>query len=96
MPLALWACDSLHASSIILRWGGEQHACPRRMCGCRLLHYMTRCPFSLSQLVQVTKTGQVIYKAEKDACWALPDPQGDGLVSGPQRKFPILSPLELD
>jgi hypothetical protein len=31
---------------------------------------MTRCPFSLSRLVKVTKTGQVIYEAEKDACRA--------------------------
>ena len=26
----------------------------------RLVQYMTRCPFSLSRLVKVTKTGQVI------------------------------------
>jgi len=31
----------------------------------RLVGYMTRCPFSLSRLVQVTATGQVIYKAKK-------------------------------
>ena len=36
----------------------------------RLVGYMTRCPFSLSWLVKVTPTGQVIYKAEKDACRA--------------------------
>jgi hypothetical protein len=29
----------------------------------RLIGYMTRCPFSLSRLVKVTKTGQVVYKA---------------------------------
>ena len=39
----------------------------------RLIGYMTRCPFSLSRLVKVTETGQVIYKAEKDACRAFPD-----------------------
>ena len=39
----------------------------------RLVGYMTRCPFSLSRLVKVTPTGQVIYKAEKDACRAFPD-----------------------
>ena len=37
----------------------------------RLVQYMTRCPFSLSRLVKVTKTGQVMYKAEKDACRSL-------------------------
>ncbi len=44
----------------------------------RAVQYMTRCPFSLSRLVKVTKTGQAVYKAEKDACRAFPDPpQGD-------------------
>jgi ribosomal protein S27E len=38
----------------------------------RLVQYMTRCPFSLSRLVKVSKTGQVVYKAEKDACRAFP------------------------
>ena len=60
----------------------------------RLVQYMTRCPFSLSRLVKVTKTGQVIYKAEKDACRAFPDPQGDGLAAGPKRNFQILAPLD--
>ncbi len=55
---------------------------------------MTRCPFSLSRLVKVTKTGQIVYKAEKNACWAFPDPQGDGLASGPKQNFQVLSPLD--
>ena len=49
----------------------------------RLVRYMTRCPFSLSRLVKVTETGQVVYKAEKQACRAFPDPQGDGTQAGP-------------
>ena len=60
----------------------------------RLVQYMTRCPFSLSRLGKVTATGQVIYKAEKDACRAFPDPQRDELASGPKRNFQILDPLE--
>jgi len=60
----------------------------------RLVRYMTRCPFSLSRLVKVTETGQVVYKAEKQACRAFPDPRGEGLVSGPKRNFQILSPLD--
>ena len=40
---------------------------------------MIRCPFSLSRLVKVSETGQVIYKAEKGACRAFPDPQRDEL-----------------
>ena len=60
----------------------------------RLVGYMTRCPFSLSRLVKVSETGQVIYKAEKGACRAFPDPQRDELARGPQRNFQILDPLE--
>ena len=60
----------------------------------RLVQYMTRCPFSLSRLIKVTKTGQVVYKAEKDACRAFPDPRDEGLASGPKRNFQILPPLE--
>jgi hypothetical protein len=54
----------------------------------------TRCPFSLSRLVKVTETGQVVYKAEKQACRAFPDQNGDGIASGPKRNFQILSPLD--
>ena len=56
--------------------------------------YMTRCPFSLSRLVKVSDTGQVIYQAEKQACRAFPDPQGDDMQSGPKRNFQILPPLD--
>ena len=37
----------------------------------RLVQYITRCPFSLSRLIRVTDTGQIVYKAEKHACRAL-------------------------
>ena len=67
---------------------GDQHGIKR------LVRYMTRCPFSLSRLVKVTETGQVVYKAEKQVCRALPDPCGDGLESAPKRNFQILSPLD--
>jgi hypothetical protein len=60
----------------------------------RVMNYMTRCPFSLSRLVKVTASGEVVYKAEKDACRAFPDPQGDGLATGPKRNFQVLSPLD--
>ena len=60
----------------------------------RLVGYMTRCPFSLSRLVKVSETGQVVYKAEKDACRAFRDPQRDELVRGPKRNFQVLDPLE--
>jgi ribosomal protein S27E len=60
----------------------------------RLVGYMTRCPFSLSRLVKVTQTGQVVYKAEKDACRAFPDPRRGELARGPKRNFQILDPLD--
>jgi hypothetical protein len=55
--------------------------------------YRVGVPFSLSRLVQVTETGQVIYEAEKDACRAFPDPQDEGLASEPTRNSQILDPL---
>ena len=54
---------------------------------------MTRCPFSLSRLVKVSDTGQVVYQAEEQVCRAFPDPQGDGTRAGVKRNFQILSPL---
>ena len=60
----------------------------------RLIQYMTRCPFSLSRLVKVSDTGQVVYQAEKQACRAFPDPKGDGTQAGVKRNFQILSPLD--
>jgi hypothetical protein len=60
----------------------------------RLVQYMTRCPFSLSRLVKVSDTGQVVYQAEKRACRAFPDQKGDGIAPGPNRNFQILPPLD--
>jgi hypothetical protein len=50
--------------------------------------------FDRKLLVKLTKTGQVICKAEKDACRAFPEPRGDGLRRGPKRNFQVLDPLE--
>ena len=60
----------------------------------RLTQYMTRCPFSLSRLVKVSDTGQVVYQAQKQACRAFPDPKGDGTRAGVKRNFQILSALD--
>jgi len=60
----------------------------------RLIQYMTRCPFSLSRLVKLSDTGQVIYQSEKQACRAFPDPKGDGMQAGVPRNFQILEPLD--
>jgi len=53
----------------------------------RLVQYMVRCPFSLSRLVKITDTGQVVYKAEKQACRAFPEPQADNLEADANRDF---------
>ena len=50
--------------------------------------------WSLSRLVKVTDTGQVVYKAEKEACSAFPDPKADDIKAGVKRNFQILSPLD--
>ena len=51
---------------------------------------MTRCPFSLSRLAKVTRTGQVVYKAEKwdrhPAC--LFGPTGWKPIPRPEAEFP--------
>jgi len=38
----------------------------------RLVHYVSWCPFSLSRLVKVTDTGQVVHKPDKQSCRAFP------------------------
>ena len=60
----------------------------------RLVQYMIRCPFSLSRLVKISESGQVVYKAEKQARPAFPDQHGDGIQSGLKRNYQILPPLD--
>ena len=60
----------------------------------RLVQYMTPCPFSLSRLVKISESGQVVYKAEKQARPAFPDQHGDGIQSGLKRNYQILPPLD--
>jgi hypothetical protein len=40
----------------------------------------------------VSDSQQMVHKAEKQACRAFPDQNGDGIVSGPKRNFQVLSP----
>jgi hypothetical protein len=83
-----WPHSGFHADQSVFLPAGDRAGVER------LMQYMTRCPFSLSRLVKVTKTGEVVYKAEKDACRAFPDPQRELLASGVKRNFQILSPLD--
>ena len=52
-----------------------------------LFQYMTRCPFSLSWLVNVTDTRKVVYQTEKQTCCVFPDPKGDGTRAGMKRNL---------
>ena len=45
--------------------------------------------------MKISESGQVVYKAEKQACGVFPDQHGDGMQSGPKRNYQILPPLDL-
>jgi len=83
-----WEYSGFSIDQSVLLQAGDQAGIER------LVQYMVRCPFSLSRLVKVTDTGQVVYKAEKDACRAFPNPQSTNLTAGTKRNFQILSPLD--
>ena len=83
-----WEYSGFSVDQSVLLSAGDQAGIQR------LVQYMVRCPFSLSRLVKVTDTGQVVYKAEKQACQAFPDPHADDLKAGANRNFQVLSPLD--
>jgi hypothetical protein len=60
----------------------------------RLAQYMARCPFRLARLVQVTDSGQVIYRAEKPDCRPFPQPASRDLFGGVPRNFQVLDALD--
>ena len=53
----------------------------------RLIQYMTRCPFSLSRLVKVSDTGQIVYQAEKQARARLSRSEGRWNTSGSEAQL---------
>jgi len=55
---------------------------------------MARSPFSLSRLVRITPTGQVVYRAEKDEPQRFPDPGSPDLFAGAKRNFEVFQPLD--
>ena len=83
-----WPHSGFHVDQSVFLAAGDRAGLER------VMHYMTRCPFSLSRLIKVTETGDVVYKAEKHACRVFPDPHGDALEAGPNRNFQILEPLD--
>ncbi|MFP4053484.1 MAG: transposase zinc-binding domain-containing protein, partial [Phycisphaerae bacterium] len=60
----------------------------------RLAQYMARSPFSLTRLLRITKTGQVIYHAEKHRPHRFPDPAADDLFGGVARNYQVFDPLD--
>ena len=83
-----WQRSGFSVDQSVLLTAGDQAGIER------LVQYMTRCPFSVSRLVKISESGQVVYKAEKEACRAFPDQHGDGVQSGPKRNYQILPPLD--
>jgi hypothetical protein len=61
----------------------------------RLGQYMARSPFSLARLIRITRTGQVVYHAEKHRPHRFPDPAGDDLFGGIARNFQLFEPLDV-
>jgi len=72
----------------------------------RLMQYMTRCPFSLSRLIKVTESGQVVYKAVIEkilrhcGLWhpstPLAPPTGIGWVHAPDDELGELTYVDID
>lgn len=69
-----------------------------------LIQYIARCPFSLGRIIKVTPrrqgyggqadSGQVVYKAEHDACRKFPDPASENLKGGVARNFQLFDALD--
>jgi hypothetical protein len=60
----------------------------------RLPQYLGRSPFSLTRLVRITPTGQVVYRPEKERPQRYPDPAAEGLLPGALRNFEVFEPLD--
>jgi hypothetical protein len=59
----------------------------------RLVSYVSRCPFSLARMINVTEDGKVIYRAGKGDCVRFPQPGDDRLREGMARNFQVFDPL---
>jgi len=60
----------------------------------RLAQYMARSPFSLTRLLRITRTGQVVYHAEKHRPHRFPDPAAEDLFGGVARNYQVFDPLD--
>lgn len=47
-----------------------------------LAQYLARCPFSLSRVVRISPSGQVLYRAEKQRALPFPEPVSEDLFGG--------------
>jgi hypothetical protein len=83
-----WPHSGFHVDQSVLLAAGDKAGIER------VMQYMVRCPFSLTRLIKVTETGDIVYKAEKDDCRAFPDPQKMFLETGVKRNYQLFSPLD--
>jgi hypothetical protein len=60
----------------------------------RLVEYISRCPFSLSRMVSITKDSKVLYRAGNAKCIPFPKTGDKDLISGMPRNYEIYDPLD--
>ena len=59
-----------------------------------LAQYVARSPFSLGRLVRITRTGQVVYRAEKSSPQRFPEPGSAALSPGVRRNYQVFEPQD--
>jgi hypothetical protein len=60
----------------------------------RLVEYISRCPFSLTRMVSITKDDKVLYRAGNAKCIPFPKTGDKDLTSGMPRNYEIYDPLD--
>jgi len=60
----------------------------------RLVEYVSRCPFSLSRMVSLTKEGKILYRASHANCLPFPISGDKTLMAGIPRNFEVFEPLD--
>jgi len=60
----------------------------------RLAEYMVCCPFSLARIVRVTKSGSVVYRAQKGDCRRFPTPAIRDLAGGASHNFQVFDAID--
>ena len=60
----------------------------------RLVEYISRCPFSLARMVNITNDGKILYRAGKAECIPFPKTGDKDLSSGMRRNYEVYDPLD--